>query len=112
MIGKLDQRITFQNETRVVDGGGGHETVFADLSENPTVWAEVVPDTGRETQRAQQVQDSVTYRITIRRRADLAAKMQIVWKTNANKLLNIRAVKDIGGRSMYTEILADEGRAP
>jgi len=110
-IGKLDQRITFQEETRVVDGGGGHSTVWADMAECATVWAAVEPMTGREGMNAQQVEETVKYKITIRRRSDLAAKMQIIWKSNANKALNVRAIQDAGARSMYTEILADEGRA-
>ena len=71
MIGKLDQRITLQEESRTVDGGGGHSTAWANLDTYPTVWAAVEPVTGREALHADQVQDSLTYKITIRRRIGL-----------------------------------------
>lgn len=104
MIGKLDERISFERKTLTPDGSGGASESWAEYAE---VWASVRPMSGRERERAMRNESAADYLITIRRREILATD-RIVWR---ERYLNIRFVKDAGPRAHYLEIEAELGAA-
>jgi len=108
MPGKLDQRITFQEESRNDDGGGGVIRAWVNIPVNPTVWASVRAKTGRERLATDRVDAEAGYVFTVRNRTDLTEKNIIIW--NGRKL-NIQFIKSLSARPMYLEIEADQGVA-
>ncbi len=103
--GDLDQRVTIERPERAPDGGGGHTVTWEPVA---TVWAAVEPLSGRERLQAQQVQSAVTYRIRIRRRADITAGMRVVW---CGQVTNIRACPDPGPRAAFMTLDCEAGVA-
>lgn len=75
---KLNQRVTFQSATEAKNAV--HEIIqtWANVSTNPTVWAEIEPVTGKEYFDAQQLRAESAVKITIRARADITPKMRAV----------------------------------
>jgi SPP1 family predicted phage head-tail adaptor len=106
--GKLDQRITFQEESRNDDGGGGVIREWINVSVNPTVWASVRAKSGRESLATDRIDAEAGYVFKIRNRADLTEKNIILW--NGRKF-NITFVQAVSGRPLYLEIEADQGVA-
>lgn len=72
------------------------------------VWAAAAPLSGRETDRAQQLAPTATYRFTIRNRAGLNEHDWIVWQ---GERYNIRAILTNGRRDLYLDIDAERGVA-
>lgn len=105
MIGQMRERIKFQQESDVADGGGGFTSTWINYR---TVWARVSPVKKDEELEADQLQAEVLYKIMIRHRTDINEKMRIVWQ---NKNLNIRSITNPDERKRYTEVLAEEGVA-
>lgn len=103
--GPLRERCAIQAESTSDDGMGGQTLSW---STSATVWARVTPIGGREQVQAQQVQDSVTHRVTIRYRPGLNAGMRLLW---GSKPLNIRAVTNPDEKKKYLELLTEEGVA-
>jgi len=108
MIGTLRHRITFEQETRADDGGGGSASTWANIFGIPTVWARVEPLSGREVLFGQQMQASVTHRITLRHKPEVTEAMRINF---GGRLFNIRSIRHIEERDRWTELLAEEGVA-
>lgn len=106
MIGNLDQRITFQAETRTSDGAGGSTIAFADIATTPTVWASVFAIRSNETDTEGRLNATGLYKFTIRNRTDIDETHQIQWRGES---YNIRNVKRMGARVMYLEIEAERG---
>lgn len=106
--GKLDQRITFQEESRNDDGGGGAVRAWVNVASNPTVWAHVRAKTGRERVDADRVDADAGYVFTVRNRSDITEKNIILW--NSRKL-NIRFIRNLAHKPLYLEIEADQGVA-
>lgn len=106
--GKIDQRITFQQESRNDDGGGGVDVAWVNVASNPTVWAGVKAKTGRESIGSDRVEAEAGYIFTVRNRSDIDETKIIVWK---NRKFNIRFVHELSDRPMYMTIEADQGVA-
>lgn len=102
--GNLDQRVSIQTEVREPDGAGGYEVTW---STTATVWADVIPVSGREHVQADQLQGSAMYDVVIRNRA-IAPAQRMLW---GNIVLNIRHAPDPGARALYRTIRAEEGVA-
>ena len=105
----LDQRITLSTEQRSDDGGGGYDLVWRDVA---TVWAGIKPISGREQVQADQQSGTVRYRVIIRARAvpgGVSSDMRLIWRTNGDKILNVREVMDAGPRAAYLEFFAESG---
>ena len=105
---RMDQRVTFQVPTLTSDGGGGNVAAWADVPSTPTVWARVMPKSGREGMTEDRVSASTVYEITIRNRSDIDERMRIVW---LGENYNIRSVLREGGRPLYLKIEAERGVA-
>ena len=103
--GRLDQRVTIQVKQSVADGGGGFTETWSDVA---TVWAQVLPMSGRERSQAQQVEAASVYRVTIRRRGDLTAAHRLVWK---GRPMNIRWDGFVSSRRPFMTIDAEMGVA-
>lgn len=108
MIGNLRHRITFQEESLITDAGGGQALSWANISTDPTVWAEIRPLRGSEALRAEQLEDKVTHKITVRARTDITAAMRITFGSRA---FNIRSIRNLEERDKFTEIMVEEGVA-
>lgn len=106
--GQMDQQLKFQSESRTADGGGGAAVTWADVA---TVWARVVPASGREMVQADQVQATALYDVTIHNRSDITPGMRALWVTNGNRALNVRDMPDPGPRAIFRTFRAEEGVA-
>lgn len=103
MIGELRHRLTLQQPVRTADGGGGAGVVWADLAD---LWGSVEPLSGRETPAAERAQATVSHRIRLRYRTDVAPAMR--FRLGA-RLFNIRSVIDEGERRRWLVCLCEEG---
>lgn len=108
MIGKLRERITFQNKVDVADGGGGYETSLADIENCASVFARVKALRGNEGEEAAQLQAETIYKITIRYRTDIEEDLTIIWN---DKKLNISSIVNPDEKKKYLEITATKGVA-
>lgn len=106
--GKMDQRVTFQMESRSDDDGGGSSLNWVNVPTIPTVWASVRALKGRERIGADRVEAEAGYLITIRNRSDLSENNIAIWK---GRKLNIRFIRDNSERPLYLEIETDMGVA-
>ena len=102
---RLKQRVTIEQQSLTPDGLGGATRSWSTLA---TVWAEVVPMSGREALFAFRLESPVTHRVTMRYRADVKADMRLNYES---RILTIRAVINRGEENRYLEILAEEGVA-
>ena len=103
--GKLRHRVSIEQRVTAVNSYGESETVWVEWAD---VWAAIEPLSGKEYLAAQQVQSSVSCRITLRRIAGLLPSMRIV---HGNTVYNIAAIlpdKDSGLE--YASIMASEGQ--
>ena len=104
--GQLDQRVTFQSETKTDDGGGGETSVWANISTDPTVWASVTTTGGGEGFSEERTNATSMAEFVIRNRGDLSEAMRILWDGEA---YNIRHIDRMGSREMYLTINAERG---
>lgn len=108
MIGKLDQRITFERLTPKDDGIGGQTVTWLPLLSVPRVWANVAAKAGREAMVGDRMTASASYVFTVRYRADVTEKDRIIWGGQAH---NIRTVMRQSGRDQYLKIETERGVA-
>jgi len=85
-------KITIQSPTEVVDDIGGLTATWENES---TVWAVMMPASGKEIFQYQQLESSVSGKIIIKYQASLAntlstAKKRIAYKNRYHKILAIR----------------------
>lgn len=75
--GEMREKVTIQAESRAADTIGG---AALDWTEVATVWANVVPSSGGEFVRSEELSATVTHRVTVRFRDDLTAANRLVWR--------------------------------
>lgn len=97
--GKLDRRIVLQAFTTTQDGYGEENESWSTFA---TVWAQVMPFTGRERFVADQVSGEADTRFRIRWRSDIDVTQRIVYDGDT---YDIEGVIEIG-RHEGLEILA------
>jgi SPP1 family predicted phage head-tail adaptor len=100
--GRLNRRVALQSMSDATGAGG---TVTETWTTQATVWAHVEPQGGGEQVDGQQVQGSVSYRITIRHRSDMTNKWRAVWDS---RTLAIRAVLDPDARHEVLVLVCEE----
>lgn len=105
--GGLRKRAVLQAEQRTADAGGGYVLAWTDLA---TVWARLMPVSGRESLAADRLEARVTHRVTMRWRADLNLSAALRLKIGA-RLFNIHAVFNEGERDRTAILLVEEGGA-
>lgn len=94
-IGDLTERGTIQQNTTTTDSHGGRSSSWGTLA---TVWMHVKSYTGMEIVRAQAVASGVQHLVTTPYRADVTAKMRILWtptrsSSSAQRTLEVLAVR-------------------
>lgn len=75
--GKLRHRVVLQEPAVTRDAAGGTESAWVDVN---TVWAEVVPFTGREKLAAGAEQSELDTRIRMRYRPDVDSGWRVLWR--------------------------------
>lgn len=106
--GKLAERIRFDQETRVADGGGGSSITWASQGER---WASVEPLRGREQLEAMKLEASSLYKVTIRNDFAVNPAWRITWLTGGNTTLNIRECPVTPRTELYRVLIAEAGVA-
>lgn len=101
-VGQLRHRVTIQQLTRVEDEGGGYAEVWTEVA---TVWAAIKPLRGNERYEAQQVQSTLTHKVTIRYREGIKPQMRLTYK---GRIFDIESVIDIEERHRWLELLCSE----
>lgn len=106
--GQRDQRITFQGNTTVSDGMGGQVNAWAEIAENPRVWAHAKPVRGAEAVSEGRTVAEGAWLFTIRFRRDVSETNRILWN---DEIYNITNVKRTTGRNRLLVIEAERGMA-
>ncbi|HEX3755395.1 MAG TPA: head-tail adaptor protein, partial [Rhizomicrobium sp.] len=75
MIGELDQHVSLQAAARAGDGGGGASLTWTEFA---SVWANVAPGSGTDAMGPDRSDSVTNYRVTLRRRGDVAAGQRVV----------------------------------
>ena len=95
----MDVRATLQAATRTPDGGGGFTVTWETVA---TVWIALDATTGDNDFGPDRSEPRTQYRVTLRRRADVAPGMRLV---TAARTLWIGNVLDDGARSQIMTLL-------
>lgn len=85
--GGLRRRVSIETYTTSTDSIGAPTKVAATLA---TLWAKIEPLYGFEVKESARVVSDVTHRVTIRYRADVTAKMRVVY---GSRKFDISAVR-------------------
>lgn len=104
-LGKFRHFITLQGQGTSRDTGGGISSGFSTIA---SVYANVVPKSGKEVYKQGKLIGSVTHEITIRHRTDITNASRISFN---NKLFNIRSIVNIDERDRYLKLMCEEGVA-
>ncbi len=103
-IGQLKERVTIQQKTTAPDGQGGRVTTWGTLA---TVWAAVVPMTTAERIQAAAIGALLTYRVTLRYRAEVTPQMRLTWTpflSTTTKTLEIHGVQAVDGGRQWMQL--------
>ena len=102
---RLRQRLTLQQEVQTPDSAGGYTRSWQDVA---SLWAEIVPVSGREAWFAGQLQSEVTHKILLRYRSGVSAGMRLLFES---RVFAIRYVMNVREENELLELLAQEGVA-
>lgn len=105
--GHRNERIRFERESRTTDNMGGFTVDWQTLIA-VDVRAEIAPLSGREVVQAQQVQGRAMYRVVIPNIRTILVSDRIVWRSNGDKILNIRDLSDPGVRAIERTLTAED----
>lgn len=100
--GKIRHRVVIEAVVRTPDLGGGADETWVPVAE---VWAEIVPARGNEQFAADQIEGRVSHVLHLRAGVGIEPAMRIRWGA---RLLEIRAVIDLGERRRWLRVLAEE----
>lgn len=100
--GKLNQRIELQSATTAKNTYGEDVKTWATYT---TVWASVVPLSGRELIYAQQISSEINIRVTIRYAATVAVGHRVKYGT---RYFDINAVIDREMKNEQIELMCKE----
>ena len=101
-IGILRHRATIQQLVNIDDGAGGSIETWENVA---TVWAAIEPLRGNERYTAQQVQSTLTHKVTIRYREGIKPQMRLTYE---GRIFDIESVIDIEERHRWLELLCSE----
>jgi SPP1 family predicted phage head-tail adaptor len=87
--GKLDRRIQIQQRVETQDSYGQAVISYSTIA---TVWAEVIPLSGRELFAAAQKYPEATMRIRVRFRTDVTEKHRIVFNSTNYDIIHIAEI--------------------
>ncbi|WP_434565155.1 phage head closure protein [Thermoanaerobacterium thermosaccharolyticum] len=100
--GKLRHRATIQQLVNIDDGAGGSIETWQDIV---TVWAAIEPLRGNERYTAQQVQSTLSHKVTIRYREGIKSQMRLTYK---GRIFDIVSAIDIKELHQWLELLCSE----
>lgn len=103
--GMLRHSITWQEEVKTPDSGGGYSKTWQDVA---TDKAMVKPLRGNERWQSQRIESNITHRIFMRYKANRLPSMRIVFKS---RIFQVKAILNIEERNRWYEIEAIEGEA-
>ena len=89
--GRLNQRITLQQQVSTSDGGGGFSIAWQDVA---TLWAEIAPHRSSEPFLHDKLMLHNLHRITIRYRSDVAANMRFIFGSRIFLIIGITNVDE------------------
>jgi len=104
--GELDQQINVQRETLTTDGMGGDTVALS--TTHTKLWAKVMPLSGKEFERFEQLNTAGMVKFILRYVAGIRADDRIIWNDES---YNIRYIQQGSARDMYLEITAEKGVA-
>lgn len=102
-IGRLRYKVALQKATDTADGGGGRSQVFNTIA---TLFADIRPKGGDETDRQGKVQPKTTYTIIIRHRDDISTDYRISYDS---RIFQIQNILNIDERDRFLELAVSEG---
>ena len=102
MIGSLNQRAQLLATTLVPDGGGGFGESWEAFA---SVWVAVEPLGGSDAFGPDRLEARVRHRLTLRRRADVAAGQRALVGA---RTFRIHTVLDEGAMSQFMTLLCEE----
>jgi len=100
--GPLRHRIVIEEATETQDTFGEPDVAWSTLA---TVWASIVPLTGREAVSIQQINAAIDHKITIRYLAGVVPKMRV---TFGERAFDIVSVANIDERNREMQLLVSE----
>jgi len=105
-IGDLRNRVVFKNKARTSDGAGGFTSTWSTVA---TVWAKVVPISGTERLKAEQLYTPISHKIYVRysRTVTYTPSMKIEFDGREFAIRTITKIDE--GRTEFLEIVAIEG---
>jgi SPP1 family predicted phage head-tail adaptor len=101
--GQLRKRIDIEQQALTADGGGGDTESWSALASG--IYADVEPLSGRELFQAQQVNDELSHRVTIRYYPGVTSKMRV--KYGARVLL-IESIIDLEEKHRQVQLMCRE----
>ena len=101
-LGALRHRMSLEAPVRIAGEGGGASVTWQPVA---TVWAQVVPISGREVFQADGIVGLAMHEVRLRYRADVTPEMRF---TMGGRVFDIRAVRDIEGRRRWLSCLCEE----
>lgn len=102
-IADLRHRITFQSLVRTPDGQGGFTESWVNFA---SVWAKIEPSSARERYFSQQIQPTITHKLTIRWLEGLKTEMRISY---LDRIFQIHGIRREDERRFFMMIDAEEG---
>ncbi|HAH08690.1 MAG TPA: hypothetical protein DCL48_01170 [Alphaproteobacteria bacterium] len=99
----MTERIQIAARLRTPDAGGGAVLSWTVIA---TVWAQIEVLSSGESSGDEGRQHIARYRLTVRRRSDIAAGQSAVWR---GRRLYLRGLEDAGPQQPFVVITADDG---
>lgn len=105
-IGRLRDRVTFQVEANVADGGGGSELSWTDVV---TVWGQFMPERGREQVDGGRLEASLRGVLRVRASSDTEA-ITTEHRVQIDSVpYNIRSISNPDRRDRFLEMVIEQG---
>lgn len=101
-LGTLTDRVQLKRRESVGDGAGGHERIFAPVS---NVWARVRSLTGRQGNTADGRMVTISHSVVLRFRNDVSPGDRIVYR---GRNLDVVSTADLNGRRAYLSCACSE----
>lgn len=100
--GSLRHRVSIQTESETLDSYGEPTSGW---STDSTVWASVVPTSGRETNEGEGLSGVVTFKVTMRYNTAVSPKKRLLF---GSRVLGITKVINKEERNEYLELHCEE----
>ena len=109
--GALRDRATFQAETQVPDGGGGHQLGWADVAGCTNIPANFAPERGRERLSGDRLQVALGGVLRVRSSSETRVITERHRVSISGTVYNIRSVANPDRRGRYLEMTVERADA-